>query len=182
LTDIINFIGEKTCLPRHIIDEGISIYNDNMELGKNWDDEVLQVSSLYMACRIHGIPRTMGDFCYAGNITRQILFDGYTRLFNTSKYKVVVMNPLSYLNRITSMIGVDPRTSNFAQNLLITKSKQCSLIGHDPIIRAGSVLYISCVKNGFNITQKDIAEVCQCSESSIRVNSKKLMDVGILED
>lgn len=181
MSTVISVIGEKVELPKYVIDEAESIYKDNLSNSKYRRHEYMKVASLYMACRINGIPRTLKDFAYASNIRRDYLFKEYSGLFNTYKYTIKPIDPIIYLNRISSYFKIDIRSYEWAQHVLTTKEKQCALIGSDPMIRTGSILYLACVKNGNKdiITQKDMAEASQCSDSAIREHCKKLINAGI---
>jgi transcription initiation factor TFIIB len=52
--------------------------------------------------------------------------------------------------------------------------------GKDPMELAATVLYISCLKAGENITQKDIAQAAGITDVTLRNRFKDLMDNLVL--
>lgn len=181
---IIQSVAEKLELPTYLVDEALNIYNDNLNLYKKMEKKAknqLKLASLFMACRINNIPRTLQDFSMAGDTYKRDLFKRYNKLLCTGKYKVPVQEPIIYLSRIASRLNIDAKTIKWAEDVLTKKSEICSLVGSSPILRAGTVLYISCIKNGNKqcITQEDIAEACGGTSVAIMVQSKKLRKAGV---
>lgn len=180
----IQILVEKLELPKYLAVEASTIYNDNLNLFKiksEKEKNILKTASLFMACRINNIPRTLKDIACAGNIYRRDLFKKYSKLLSTDKYIVSVIDPIIYLNRIISRFNIDVKTVKWAQNILTNKSEICSLVGSDPMMRAGVILYISCIKNKNKdmVLQKDIANVCGVADITIMTNFKKLKEAGI---
>ncbi len=180
----IQSVAEKLELPVYLVDEASNIYNDNLDLYKKTEKKAknqLKLASLFMACRINNIPRTLQDFSIVGDIYKRDLFKRYNKLLSTGKYTVPVQEPIIYLSRIASRLNIDTKTIKWAEDILTRKSEICSLVGSNPMLRAGTILYISCIKNGNKqcITQKDIAEACGGTSVAIMVQSKKLRKAGI---
>lgn len=181
---IIQSVAEKLELPTYLVEEASNIYNDNVNLYKKMEKKAknqLKLASLFMACRINNIPRTLQDFEIAGNTYKRDLFKRYNKLLSTGKYIVPVQEPIIYLSRIASRLNIDAKTIKWAEDALTKKSEICSLVGSSPILRAGTVLYISCVKNKNKhyTSQQDIAEACGGTSTAIISQSRKLRKAGI---
>ena len=179
---VIQIVAEKLGLPTYLVDEASNIYNENLNLYKRIDEKnQLKLASLFMVCRINNIPRMLQDFSIAGNIDKIYLFKKYNKLLSTGKYIVPVQEPIIYLNRIASRLNIDAKTIKWTENMLTKKSEICSLVGSNPMLRAGTVLYISCIKNKNKqyISQRDIAEACGGTTVAIISQSKKLRKAGI---
>jgi transcription initiation factor TFIIIB Brf1 subunit/transcription initiation factor TFIIB len=71
-------------------------------------------------------------------------------------------------NKITSKISCIASPSN------VTKFNSVNVT--DPMGLAATVLYISCIKTGENITQKDIAQAAGITDVTLRNRFKDLMD------
>lgn len=180
----IRVLIERLELPEYLAEEALTIYNDNLNLFKiksEREKNILKTASLFMACRINNIPRTLKDLACAGNVYRRDLFKKYSKLLSTDKYTVSVIDPIIYLSRIISRFNIDAKAVKWAQDTLTNKSEICSLVGRDPMMRAGVILYISCIKNKNKdqIFQKDIANVCGVSDITIMQNLQKLKRAGI---
>ena len=65
------------------------------------------------------------------------------------------------------------------EQLLNQKRKESA--GKDPMGLAAAALYLSCVKNGMPVTQREIAEAADVTEVTIRNRYKSLKEAKILE-
>jgi transcription initiation factor TFIIB len=85
-----------------------------------------------------------------------------------------VVNSIQCISRIASKIGISEKTRRSA--ILVLKEAQDSheSAGKDPMGLAASALYLSCVKNGEDLTQRDIAEAANVTEVTIRNRYKSL--------
>ncbi len=86
-----------------------------------------------------------------------------------------VVDPIQCLARISSRLTVTEKAKRYAAKVLkITKENKKSA-GKDPMGLAAAALYLSCVKNGENVTQRDVAEAASVTEVTIRNRYKGLM-------
>jgi len=78
--------------------------------------------------------------------------------------------------RIASKIGIQEKTKRFATKVLKTAQENEVSAGKDPMGLAAAALYLACVKNGEDKTQRDIAEAANVTEVTIRNRYKGLKD------
>jgi len=76
-----------------------------------------------------------------------------------------------------SRIGIVEKTKRYAIKVLTDAKKNEISAGKDPMGLAAAALYLSCVKNGDDKTQRDIAEAANVTEVTIRNRYKGLKDL-----
>tara|TARA_B100000929_G_scaffold39860_1_gene28469 strand:- start:344 stop:625 length:282 start_codon:yes stop_codon:yes gene_type:complete len=87
-----------------------------------------------------------------------------------------VTDSVQCVSRISSRIGILEKTKRYAIKVLkIAQANEVSA-GKDPMGLAAAALYLACVKNGEDKTQRDIAEAANVTEVTIRNRYKGLKD------
>ncbi len=91
-----------------------------------------------------------------------------------------VVDSIQCISRIASSINISEKTKRYAIKVLEEAQKNEESAGKDPMGLAASALYLSCVKNGEDKTQRDIAEAANVTEVTIRNRYKGLKEIGNL--
>ena len=87
-----------------------------------------------------------------------------------------VVNPIKCISRISSIAELSEKTKRKAVEILDQATKIELSAGKDPMGLAAAALYLSCVINGENKTQKDIAIAAGVTEVTIRNRYKGLKE------
>ena len=87
-----------------------------------------------------------------------------------------VVDSVKCVSRIASKIGISEKTKRSAMQILRTAEENKVSAGKDPMGLAAAALYLSCVKNGEDVTQRDVAEAAGVTEVTIRNRYKGLKD------
>jgi len=87
-----------------------------------------------------------------------------------------VVNPVKCISRISSIANLSEKTKRKAIDILDQATKIELSAGKDPMGLAAAALYLSCVINGENRTQKDIAVAAGVTEVTIRNRYKGLKE------
>ena len=90
--------------------------------------------------------------------------------------KMPVVDPIKYLSRIASKAGISENVKRRALTILKDANRMEITAGKDPMGLAAAALYLSCVINGENMTQKVIALASGVTEVTIRNRYKGLRD------
>lgn len=175
-TEYILNILEKLSIPKHLVSEIEKIVNDNKDLILGRSRTHLILASIYLVCRMNEIPRVIDDFAEVGNVKSKDLARMYRYLLKTDIYHLPIETPLSYIDRISSRLGLKPKTVLFARRII----NEAKPFGGKPMLIAGGALYIACVKCGDYVTQKQIARNACCAESAIRDWYKRI--ITLLEE
>ena len=90
--------------------------------------------------------------------------------------KMPVTDSVQCVARIASKIGIEEKTKRYAVKDLKLAQKNEVSAGKDPMGLAAAALYLACVKNDEDKTQRDIAEAANVTEVTIRNRYKGLKD------
>src|SRR5438132_1114820 len=136
----------------------------------------LVAAALYAACRDTETPRTLTDVATGINIKRKDVARCYRLLLRELDLKMPVVDPIKCVARIASKAGLSEKTKRKALQILKDAAEIEISAGKDPMGLAAAALYLSCVMNGENKTQKDVAQAAGVTEVTIRNRYKGLKE------
>ncbi|GFN39216.1 MAG: transcription initiation factor IIB [Thaumarchaeota archaeon] len=159
-----------------VIEKSAYIYRKALEKGlvRGRSISALIASALYAACRDTETPRTLKDIGNASNIKRKDIARCYRLLIRELGLKMPVVDPVKCVARIASKAGLSEKTKRKAMKILKQAEEQKISAGKDPMGLAAAALYVACVMNGENKTQRDVAEAAGVTEVTIRNRYKGL--------
>ncbi|PIN96888.1 MAG: transcription initiation factor IIB, partial [Nitrosopumilus sp. CG10_big_fil_rev_8_21_14_0_10_33_7] len=168
----------KLALSDAVIEKTAYIYRKALDKGLVRGRSIpgLIAASLYAACRNTETPRTLTDVSNGINIKRKDIARCYRLLLRELDLKMPVVNPVKCISRISSIAGLSEKTKRKAVEILDQAAKIELSAGKDPMGLAAAALYLSCVINGENKTQKDIAVSAGVTEVTIRNRYKGLKE------
>jgi len=168
----------KLALSDTVIEKTAYIYRKALDKGLVRGRSIpgLIAASLYAACRNTETPRTLSDVANSINIKRKDIARCYRLLLRELDLKMPVVNPVKCISRISSNVGLSEKTKRKAIEILDQAAKIELSAGKDPMGLAAAALYLSCVKNGEDKTQRDIAEAANVTEVTIRNRYKGLKE------
>ncbi len=158
-------LKDKLSLSSSIVEKAAHFYRKALEKGlvKGRSIPAVIAASLYAACRDTETPRTLKDIAKY-----------YRLLHRELGLKMPVVNPIQCVARIASSLGITEKTKRYAVKVLKVAQAHEESAGKDPMGLAASALYLSCVKNCEDMTQRDIAEAAKVTEATIRNRYKSL--------
>ncbi|MCV0392069.1 MAG: transcription initiation factor IIB [Nitrosopumilus sp.] len=169
-------LKDKLSLSDSVIEKAAYIYRKALEKGlvKGRSISALIASALYAACRDTETPRTLKDVAEAGNIKKKDIARCYRLLHKELELKMPVVDPTQCVSRIASKLGISEKTKRYGIKVLKEAQEHKESAGKDPMGLAAAALYLSCVKNCEDRTQRDIAEAANVTEVTIRNRYKGL--------
>ena len=169
-------LKDKLSLSNVVVEKASYIYRKALEkkLVRGRSISALIAASLYAACRDTETPRTLKDVADAGNIKKKDISRCYRILHQELELKMPVVNSIQCVARIASKLGITEKTKRHATKILKIAQERKESAGKDPMGLAAAALYMSCVKNGEYMTQRDIAEAANVTEVTIRNRYKGL--------
>ena len=175
LTEL-NRLKDKLAISDSVMEKAAYIYRKALEKGlvRGRSISALIAAALYAACRDTATPRTLKDVGEAGNIKRKDIARCYRLLVKELELVMPVVDAVQCVSRIASRLGITERTKRYATKVLKVAQEHEESAGKDPMGLAAAALYLSCVKNGEDITQRDIAEAANVTEVTIRNRYKGL--------
>jgi len=169
-------LKDKLTISNSILEKTAYIYRKALQKGlvRGRSISALMAASLYAACRDTETPRTLNDVAQAANIKRKDIARCYRLLHRELDLKMPVVNSIQCISRIASKTRISEKTRRSASLILKEAQENHESAGKDPMGLAAAALYLSCVKNGENLTQRDIAEAANVTEVTIRNRYKSL--------
>ena len=169
-------LKDKLAVGDAVIEKAAYIYRKALEKGlvRGRSISALIASALYAACRDTETPRTLKDIGNASNIKRKDIARCYRLLLRELSLKMPVVNPINCISRIASIAGLSEKTKREAAIILKNAEEEKISAGKDPMGLAAAALYVACVTNGENKTQRDVAEAAGVTEVTIRNRYKGL--------
>lgn len=180
----------RLSLPKEIEASALAICNkaSQLKLARGWPDEMLALSSIYLAARQEDYPLSLHDLAKISNKKIFEIAKHYRLLVNRlGGEPVLPSDPSKCVDKIAQKLGSSSACVNMTLIMLDqikvsayehSKHHNSDLTpfsgGIDSRTVAGSMLYLACVKIGEHVTQKDISIACGVAEQSIRNTVKKL--------
>lgn len=169
-------LKDKLTISSSVLEKASYIYRKAMErkLVRGRSISAMIAASLYAACRGAETPRTLKEITIAANIKRRDVARCYRLLHNELELKMPVVDSTQCIARISSKLNIKEKTKRDALKVLEEIQKHKESAGKEPMGLAASALYMSCVKNGISITQRNMAEAAGVTEVTIRNRCKEL--------
>ena len=171
-------------IPRSVRADAAHIYREaaknNLIRGRSIESVV--AAALYTACRRAGIPRTLDEIAEVSNVSKKQIGKNYRFLARELKIKLNPTSPADYIPRFATKLGVSGEVQSRAIDIIHKAKKEGFSSGKGPTGLAAAALYIASVINGERRTQRDIAEVSNVTEVTIRNRYKELtehLDLGV---
>ena len=172
----LNKLKDKVSVSANVLEKAAYIYRKSLEkkLVRGRSISAMIAASLYAACRDTETPRTLKDIGQASNIKRKDIARCYRLLLRELNLRMPVVDPVKCIARIASKASLSEKTKRKATKILQTAEEKKISAGKDPMGLAAAALYVACVTNGENKTQRDVAEAAGVTEVTIRNRYKGL--------
>ena len=170
---------DKLALSDPVIEKAAYIYRKALEkkMVSGRSISAMMGSALYAACRDTETPRTLKDIAETTNIKRKDIARCYRLLLRELSLKMPVVDSVQNVARIASKAGLSEKTKRYAIEILRKAEENKISAGKNPMGLAASALYLSCIKNGEDKTQRDVAEAANITEVTIRNRYKGLKEL-----
>ena len=169
-------LADKLSVGDAVIEKAAYIYRKALEKGlvRGRSISALIAAALYAACRETETPRTLKDVAQVSNVKKKDIARCYRLLLRELDLKMPVVDPIKCVSRIASKAGLSEKTKRRAIEILRKAAETRTSAGKDPMGLAAAALYVACVLEGENKTQKDVAEAAGVTEVTIRNRYKGL--------
>jgi transcription initiation factor TFIIB len=136
----------------------------------------ITAASLYAACRMSETPRTLKDISAASRIRKKDVARCYRLLVRELDLRMPVVDPVKCISKIATKVEISMLTQQRAIRIINEAKKKGIVTGKDPMGLAAASLYVACVLEGEKKTQKEIAEVANVTEVTVRNRYKGLKE------
>src|SRR5208283_4935943 len=136
----------------------------------------ITAASLYAACRMSETPRTLKDVSAASRIRKKDVARCYRLLVRELDLRMPVVDPVKCISKIATKVEISMLTQHRAIRIINEAKKKGIVTGKDPMGLAAASLYVACVLERERKTQKEIAEVANVTEVTVRNRYKGLKE------
>jgi transcription initiation factor TFIIB len=172
----LNVLKDKLGLSDGIVEKTAYIYRKAQSRRLTCGRTILGVlaASVYIACREMGAHRTLDDIATACNVKRKELARDFRILHNRLDLKIPQTDPIKCMAKVANKVKLSEKTKRQAVEIMSNVMREKLSAGKDPMGLAASVLYLSSIKSGENVTQVSIAEAAGVTEATVRNRFKDL--------
>jgi transcription initiation factor TFIIB len=137
----------------------------------------------YAVCREEGSPRTLDEISEASGVDKREIGRTYRYIARELKIRILPADPITYVPRFCSMLGLSDKVQAKAIQILKKAKKLDVCSGKGPTGVAAAAIYIASVLVGERRTQREIADTCAITEVTVRNRQKELVEkLGIEEE
>jgi transcription initiation factor TFIIB len=171
-------LSEKLHLTKSITDEASTIYRDALGRGlvRGRSINAMIAASVYAACRIRGIPRSINEINSNSKVDKKDITRCYRLIVNELKLNAPNPSTKDRIPKIAAEIGVSQSVELYAIDIIVEAEKQRISAGKDPSGMAAAALYIACIVKGEKRSQKLISAASGVTEVTIRNRYKGLKE------
>ncbi len=172
-------IATQLHLPQNVKERAALIYRKALKAdllrGRSIDGFV--AASLYAACRHLKLPRPLPEITELSTRNHAEVARTYRLLIKELNLKMPVDDPMKFVPGIASKLMLDPRTEQYAIDILREAKKHRELTGKDPRGLAAAALYKASIETNDKRIQKDIAEAAGTTEVTLRNRLKGIENI-----
>ena len=180
LQRIVSFLN----LPRPIHERIARYYEEavNKGLVRGRSIESVVAALTYTVSREFGSPRTLDEISEASGVEKREIGRTYRYIARELSIRILPADPVTYVPRFCSMLGLSDRVQAKAVELLKKAKKHDITSGKGPTGVAAAAIYIACVLIGEKRTQREVADICGITEVTIRNRYKEIVEHMGIED
>ncbi len=171
-------LTDRLHIPASIKERAAIVYRKALDNGlvRGRSIAAIAAASLYAACRSSETPRTLKEVSAASRIRKKDVARCYRLLLRELDIKMPVEDPIRCISKIGNKVAVATQTERRAIKILEEAKALGIVAGKDPMGLAAAALYVACVLEGEKKTQKEIAEVANVTEVTVRNRYKGLKE------
>jgi transcription initiation factor TFIIB len=174
----ISKIANALNLPKNILETASVIYRKAVKehLIRGRSIQGVTSAAIYVACRQCGLARTLEEIAQASNINKKEVGRSYRFLIKELNYFIPPLKPSQYITKFSNQLTMQGKVEEIAHKILSTARDLKLTSGRGPTGIAAAASYIASVLTGERKTQREIAEIAQVTEVTIRNRYKELVE------
>ncbi|MBD3228825.1 MAG: transcription initiation factor IIB [Candidatus Lokiarchaeota archaeon] len=170
-------LASQLGIPRGVKESSAVFYRKSIEkkLIRGRSIEAMIAASIYAACRLRKVPRTLDEIARHSRISRKDLGRCYRLILRELKIRIPIASPVEFIPRFGAELDLSGRSQKRAAEIIKAAGEQGLTAGKDPTGLAAASIYISAILEGERRTQREIAEVAHVTEVTVRNRYKELV-------
>lgn len=174
----ISKIANALNLPKNILETASVIYRRAVKerLIRGRSIQGVTAAAVYVACRQCGLARTLEEIAQASHINKKEVGRSYRFLIKELDYFIPPLKPSQYIAKFSNQLTMQGKVEEIAHKILKSAKELRLTSGRGPTGIAAAASYIASVLTGERKTQREIAEIAQVTEVTIRNRYKELVE------
>ncbi len=166
----------KMKLPKDVEETAAVIYRKAVfkNLIRGRSIESIVAASIYAACRLVDMPRTLEEVSKDSEINKKKIGRAYRHLTKELSLNLKPTVPSSYITQFCNRLNLDKNVVTEAEEIVRKASEMGLTSGKGPTGVAAAAIYIASTTLDQQKTQKEIAEVAGVTEVTIRNRYKEI--------
>jgi transcription initiation factor TFIIB len=168
--DVLQRLSEKLYISPSVQETAAVIYRKALKKGlvKGRTIVALVAASLYAACRLAEVPKTLREIVEASLRDREEVARSYRLLLRRLEIKVPFQTPVEYVAKIAEKAGISGEVQGLAVRIIRKAEQRRITVGKDPTGVAAAALYIASQLKEKKVTQGEIAKAANITDVTIR--------------
>jgi transcription initiation factor TFIIB len=176
-------LAAQLALPRSIVETAALMFRKASEqrIIRGHSIESIIAACIYAASRIRHFPRTLQEIADETAMNKKELAKNYRYIVTRLKLNIPLANPEDYIVRFATELNLSAMVQRKAIELLKEAKANGLTTGKDPTGLAAATLYLASIMYSEKRTQREIAEIANVTEVTIRSRYKdfiKSMDIN----
>ncbi|MBI2545380.1 MAG: transcription initiation factor IIB [Candidatus Aenigmarchaeota archaeon] len=180
LQRIVSFLNLSRSVHERIARYYEQAVNKGLVRGRSIESVIAALT--YAVSREFGSPRTLDEITEASGEDKREIGRTYRYISRELQIRILPADPMSYVPRFCSMLGLSDRVQAKAIEILKKAKKHDITSGKGPTGVAAAAIYIACVLIGEKRTQREVADTTNITEVTIRNRYTELVKKLNLED
>lgn len=164
-------------LPKNLRETAAKVYRSAVKshLIRGRSIEGVAAASLYAACRMTKIPRTLQEIADTARVDKKEIGRSYRFVVGRLQLSSNPTKPLDYISRFVSELKLSSDVQKKAVDIVKLAEKKGLTSGRGPTGVAAAAIYVASIMYKERRTQRDIAKVSQVTEVTVRNRFKELI-------
>ena len=171
-------ISNHLNLPKNILETASVIYRKALKarliLGRSIQS--VTAAAIYLACRQCSLPRTLDEISQASTVNKKEIGRSYRFLIKELDYAIPPPRPSQYITKFSNQLTMHGKVEEIAHKIIAAAKEVKLTSGRGPTGVAAAASYVASVLTGERITQRELAEIAQVTEVTIRNSYKELVE------
>ena len=171
-------IANNLNLPKNILETASVIYRKAVKerLIRGRSIQGVTAAAIYLGCRQCGLARTLEEIAQASSVNKKEVGRSYRFLIKELNYSIPPVRPSQYITKFSNQLTMQGKVEEIAHKILSAAKELKLTSGRGPTGIAAAASYIASVLTGERKTQREIAEIAQVTEVTIRNRYKELVE------
>jgi len=171
-------ITNNLSLPRSILETASIIYRKAIRehLIRGRSIQGISAASIYIACRQCGLARTLDEIAAASSMSKKEIGRSYRFLVKELDYFIPPAKPSQYVSKFSDQLAMQGNVEEIASKILKRARELRLTAGRGPTGIAAAASYIASLLVGERRTQREVAEIAQVTEVTVRNRYKEISE------